>query len=487
MKRLMLMTTLSLLPSLLAAQELDIRSIVGEDWYGLYLNGQKSGYAVDSIQVGDDGAVTMAEDAHFRIMMNGVRQDMRIFSKRVYAPDGALTLIESQVDDPGATTRFVCTVEGDALLMRKSVGNETREVRLPKPQESLTDALRYLRLIKPDAKPGDEVTYTLFEPLYEKELAATSRVMKIEDRVLDGVATKVYEIKTSMPILGVESVSHVTQAGKTLEDVVSGIIKKRLEPQQVAKDVSYSNDVIVSNAAIVKTPIENPRKRDELKLQLKGPLTAEHLFNDERQFLQPNGDGFDFVGHRISLDGFTPAKLPIENADVQPWIKPTTFVQSDNPKLIEKAKEIVGDEKDSLKISNKLCRWVHDNVHTTFSARLTNALEVLENREGDCTEHSVLFVGLARAAGLPAREVAGLIYVDGPEPGFYFHQWATVWVGKWIDVDPTFNQPLADVTHIKLAEGDLFTQTKLIPIIGQIAVEVPEEKTATAPATSTPQ
>ena len=72
----------------------------------------------------------------------------------------------------------------------------------------------------------------------------------------------------------------------------------------------------------------------------------------------------------------------------------------------------------------------------------------------------------------PAREVAGLIYVDGPPAGFYFHQWAKVWVGKWIDVDPTFNQPLADVTHIKLAEGDLFRQARIIPMIGNIQIDV---------------
>jgi transglutaminase-like putative cysteine protease len=154
-------------------------------------------------------------------------------------------------------------------------------------------------------------------------------------------------------------------------------------------------------------------------------------------------------------------------------------VQSDNPELIKKAREIIGDEKDAKKIADKLCQWVYANVHTTYSARLTNALEVLENLEGDCTEHTILFVGLARAAGLPAREVAGLIYVDdsvGAPKGFYFHQWATVWVGKWIDVDPTFNQTQADVTHIKLAEGDPFTQAKLLPLIGQIRVEVAEEE-----------
>ena len=81
-------------------------------------------------------------------------------------------------------------------------------------------------------------------------------------------------------------------------------------------------------------------------------------------------------------------------------------------------------------------------------------------------------MGGERAAGLPAREVAGLIYMAGAPPGCYFHQWAKVWVGRWIDVDPTFNQPFADATHIKLAEGDLFEQARLIPIIGRIQVEV---------------
>ena len=154
------------------------------------------------------------------------------------------------------------------------------------------------------------------------------------------------------------------------------------------------------------------------------------------------------------------------------WLKPSVFVQSDHPKMIKAASKVVGDETDAKKISDKLVRWVNRNMHPTFSARLTNSLEVLEHLEGDCTEHSMLYIGLARAAGLPAREVAGLIYVDSPEPGFYFHQWAKVWVGKWIEVDPTFDQTIADATHIKLAEGDLFEQTKILPVIGQLDIEV---------------
>jgi transglutaminase-like putative cysteine protease len=209
------------------------------------------------------------------------------------------------------------------------------------------------------------------------------------------------------------------------------------------------------------------------------------LFNDGRQTLRKEGEDYIFESHRLQLDDFVPAHLPIVNPDVVPYIEATDLVQSNHPDLIARAREIVGDETDTLKMSAALCAWVDKNVKDTFSARLTNALEVLGSLSGDCTEHSILFIAMARALGIPAREVAGLIYVDGDPPGFYFHQWATIWVGKWIDVDPTFNQPQADVTHIKLAEGDLYHQARLIPIIGRLRIEVlpdTESLTATPPA-----
>src|SRR5690606_890084 len=133
-----------------------------------------------------------------------------------------------------------------------------------------------------------------------------------------------------------------------LEDHVAGIITMRLEQEALAKDVNYSNDVIVSNAALVDTPIPNPRTRNELKLYLKGPLKSDHLFNDERQYLHPDGDRYLFTATKISLGGFKQATIPITDPEVTEWLKPTMFVQSDNPKIIAKAKEIVGDETNAL-------------------------------------------------------------------------------------------------------------------------------------------
>jgi hypothetical protein len=483
MKRVWLMVAFSLIAQVLAAQQVDLASLTGENWYGVYLSGQKAGYASSGMKIDDKGRVVIYEDSRFQVTMHGVRQDMRIISNRTYDPAGPLLEIDMRIQDPAGPTTFNCIVNDHEMIFRSTIGRETREARLPKPQESLKDALRQYHMTREGAQVGDEVAFHVFEPTYNREIEGVARIVGIEQRIFDGAATRVYKIKETLSPLGVESLSYVTEHGLKLEDHVATLITLRLEQEALAKDVNYSNDVIVSNAAYIDAPIDEPRTRDHLKLVLRGPLKEDHLFNDERQYLHPDGDRFLFTASKISLDGFIPAYLPIINPEVTEWLKPTMFVQSDNPKIIRKAKQIVGEEENALKISEKLCEWVYHNVHTTFSARLTNALEVLENLKGDCTEHSILFIALARAAGVPAREVAGLIYVEGERPGFYFHQWATVWVGKWIDVDPTFNQPLADVTHIKLAEGDLLNQAKLIPIIGQIAIETVPEKDAQAATT----
>ncbi len=477
MKRVLIMSTL-LFSRILVAQDFSVDSLMGESWYGLYLNGEKAGYSVNNTSKDETGNIVLVEDAQFQINMVGVKQDMHIFSKRVYAPTGELLRIDSTVTDPAGTSEFNAVVEGDQLRLVSIIGGAPEEVVLPRPKESLADAVKHARWVLGQPAVGDTLNFTEFEPMYQKEVSGMSRIVEVEERILNGIKTRVYTVKTSLDIMGIEVVSHIDESGTTLEDVVAGIIVMRLEPEAMAKDVNYSNDVIVSNAALIDTPITNPRGRTELELLLDGPLSKDHLFNDERQFIEARGDSFRFVAHQVSLDDFEPATLPIENEEVAHWLKPTVFVQSESPKLAEKAREIVGEETNSLEVSRKLCRWVNENMRSTFSARLTNALEVLASLEGDCTEHSILFIGLARAAGLPAREVAGLVYVEGSQPGFYFHQWAKVWVGKWIDVDPTFNQPLADVTHIKLAEGDLFNQARLIPIIGNLKIRVPEQAAA---------
>ncbi|MCX5759673.1 MAG: hypothetical protein NTU83_14455 [Candidatus Hydrogenedentes bacterium] len=171
----LLMVSLSLFPRLLVAQDLDIKSLVGEDWYGLYLNGQKAGYSVNSVTLDDKGQAVVVEDAHFHIKMSGQQQDMRIYMKRAYAKDGALVRIEQQIDDPGGAKQFEAWVDNGVFKLKTLISGSAKERELPKPKESLKDALKQVELIGVNAKVGDSVAFSMFEPMYEREIDGTSR------------------------------------------------------------------------------------------------------------------------------------------------------------------------------------------------------------------------------------------------------------------------------------------------------------------------
>jgi transglutaminase-like putative cysteine protease len=153
------------------------------------------------------------------------------------------------------------------------------------------------------------------------------------------------------------------------------------------------------------------------------------------------------------------------------YLRPTSLIQSDAPELRGQVADIIGEERDTLRAVIQISTWVHEKVDKRPTLSIPSALEVWRRRAGDCNEHSVLFAALARAAGIPARVAAGLLYVDGR---FYYHAWNEVYIGKWVAVDALLNQVPADPTHIRLVIGGLEDQVKLVRLIGKLGIDILE-------------
>jgi hypothetical protein len=100
-----------------------------------------------------------------------------------------------------------------------------------------------------------------------------------------------------------------------------------------------------------------------------------------------------------------------------------------------------------------------------------NALEILENKVGDCNEHAILLAALGRAAGIPTRIEAGLVYMNDR---FYYHAWNAFFLGRWVTADAVFDQMPADLSHVRLVIGGLEQQVDLMGVIGRIAITVEE-------------
>ena len=101
-----------------------------------------------------------------------------------------------------------------------------------------------------------------------------------------------------------------------------------------------------------------------------------------------------------------------------------------------------------------------------------SAREVLRALRGDCNEHAVLVTALARAAGIPARVVAGVVYLDD---GFFYHAWSELWLGAWVSADAVLDQMPVDATHVKLVEGGPERHLQLAQVIGRLSFAILED------------
>ena len=133
------------------------------------------------------------------------------------------------------------------------------------------------------------------------------------------------------------------------------------------------------------------------------------------------------------------------------------------------ARQIVGRRRDDARKVELISDWVYKNIEKRVTVSVPSAVEVLETRRGDCNEHTVLYVALARAAGVPARTAAGLVYVGG---SFYYHAWPEVYLRGWVAVDPTLGQFPADAAHLRFTVGGLARQVELVRLIGRLQIEV---------------
>jgi hypothetical protein len=196
---------------------------------------------------------------------------------------------------------------------------------------------------------------------------------------------------------------------------------------------------------------------------------------------------FDLSGGRQTLAGDTltiareaaarlkaPWRLPWKGDALDAYLRPEPLVQSDDPRIQAQARQILGRSRSPERFAEALVTWVYDALDKRITVSVPSAVEVLETKRGDCNEHTVLYVALARAAGLPARTAAGLVYVDGR---FFYHAWPEVYLDDWVAVDPTFGQFPADAAHLRFTIGGLARQVELIQLIGRLQLRVIETET----------
>ncbi|MCX5887162.1 MAG: transglutaminase-like domain-containing protein, partial [Proteobacteria bacterium] len=281
-----------------------------------------------------------------------------------------------------------------------------------------------------------------------------------------------YRIRESFK--GFTVTSWVSEDGETVkeESPLGFVLKSETKEEALSKlPEGRGTDIIELSAVPVSGLIGKPYPR-YLKVRMKGIG-----FEDSRV------QGFKVEGGRQTVKGdvveiaqedlknISSYSIPYRKNELKIFCEPSLLVQSDDQVIVSEAKNIVGKERDAVRVVKMLLNWMHDNIEKRPTMSIPSAREVLKMRVGDCNEHAALFTAFARSLGIPARICGGIVYSRG---SFYYHAWDEVFLQDWVSVDPLMNQFPADATHIKLVEGDLDKQLPLLGLLGKLKVEVVE-------------
>ncbi|MDQ7816388.1 MAG: transglutaminase domain-containing protein [Melioribacteraceae bacterium] len=139
---------------------------------------------------------------------------------------------------------------------------------------------------------------------------------------------------------------------------------------------------------------------------------------------------------------------------LEKYLHSDPFMESNDPILVAKAKEITDGSKDSWEAAKRLSRWVAENISYAIPGGGT-AKKTFEIRAGECGAHSMLLAAFCRGVGIPARVVFGAMYVPNFNGGFGQHAWNEVYMGDagWIPIDATAHEiDYVDSGHLRISE-----------------------------------
>jgi hypothetical protein len=471
----------ALAPAALAPRPVDVLSVkrpAEPEWLGLYLVGKKAGWTKvflsREMRDGKDVLVGRSETL-IRATVGGKTVERRQREERVYEarPGGPLIAFRGEWEGDGGsrTVEGTCTAKGCTATLR--AGNGTPQVKDLGPVAETADSADAVRLVAERRASMSAVQLDL-EKLRVREV--DTRFLR-RDRVAGaGVESEVSVVAEQETGDRIAAEYRVADDGRVVELRLGEAIVARPEPEETARRLDRVDLFALSR---VELPQALPRTVPaSITYRVEG-LPATFHQNDARQRFTrgQRGETILTVSARVPAAADPARDTPRARSGARrDELASTPQIDSDDPAIVELAKQVAGDVPGSYAAAVRLADHVYRRLQKVYGASHDRASEVLAAGKGDCTEHALLFVALARALGIPARGVLGLVYAQYEDgvPALYWHAWAEVRsAGEWIAIDPIFGQPVADATHVALgggARGHFLTQADAVGLLGALRV-----------------
>jgi len=437
-----------------------------EQWMDILLKGRKVGYTVTRITKAN-GQYEVNEQIFLTVtLMGSTRKILSRTRAQVDAGFHVATFSFSLASDVIAF-RIYGRREGDELIISRDRNGEQEVKRIKLPAKPMINAGLTQFFRSQQLMAGKTFSFPLFDPVSMTMNHALIEVMGEEQITLKGKTYNAFRLE--MNFLGKSLTFWVDEKGNSLkEEGFMGFTLVRSAPSKALAglDSSMRVDFYDLSAIKVARQLERPREASYLAVR----------FDQFPSFLPMDGSRQTKEGHIVKVIKETPPfsgsyRIPYRGKDpeVRPYVRPEPLVQSTDEEMISAAGKIIGPATKPYQAAKLLMQWVFENVEKTPLVSIPDARQILQQKKGDCNEHATLLTALLRAAGIPARMAAGLVYKDGK---FYYHAWNEVYLNRWISMDATLDQMPADATHIKLIEGGIENQIQIIGLIGNLSITI---------------
>ena len=431
-------------------------------WAGLVINNARVGYAHVSVQPTGTGLYVIRSETVIALRMLEFQKTVEMRTRDSVQPDLTLVDFEAEILMDGNRLGVSGRVEGARLLLKlENAGVASdREVALSGPilPGSAVGLLPLLRGVE----TGRQYGYSVFNP-------ETMQLARVEQTIESGTERPDAAFAIRSRQEGQDGVMWLDAQGRVLGEIaMGGALRAIPETESTARDYlrtarSTGQDVMV-DLSLVKADREValPRRVARMRIALEG-ISLE----------LPSGTGQRCRRNRATWECELDISLRgAQSGDAGAWLRPSFTVPSTDATIVRLAGEITGTAGSADAQVQAILRWLEANIRKEAADAFT-ALDVLATRRAECQGHAYLYAALARASGLPTRIANGLVYSEEHQ-GFLYHTWAESLIGgKWRAVDPTFGQPVADATHIKVIEGEDYGDiAPMVDLIGRVKARI---------------
>ncbi|MBI3073044.1 MAG: transglutaminase domain-containing protein, partial [Deltaproteobacteria bacterium] len=434
-------------------------------WFRVSMNGTHVGSAFEVEEKRATGNIVTRTVQVVRLQRGGDLVDMQEEVRYEETADGAPIRLErrSRMSNQQGEVAVATVLPGTSgIELVSTVGGRSDTQRIATDRRLRFPYGQRRRARETGFKAGAVYETVWFFPELKSVDAATVRVGAAQSITLDSRTVSAIPIEASLTKLPIKMREWVNTAGDTLrlETEVGGfrVVADRVLGESAASvKTGAPLDILEMTAVRSNRRIKTPRAVASATYRIEsrqGGLDAAKWTGPGQKLVERRESWRRIRVTRIARGEPDPGTPEGQKA----YTAPTSVAQSDDASIRRVAKHIVRGEADAWKRLKRVEAWVHHALSKkSYRVTFASAKEVLETREGDCTEHSVLVVALLRALGVPARGVFGLVYTTGLARGeFGYHMWAEARLdGKWIPLDATLWAPAVDATHIRLGDSDL--------------------------------